>query len=431
MKQKINKEVERIVRTVEKDQSADGAWRYCLASSITLDAYMIILLRTLKINDEQLIDQLADHIRSKQEENGAWKLFRDEDKGNLSTTIVAYYALLYTGKFAKDDPRMLAAKQFILSHGGVENANFLTKVILSVTGQYPWKHHQLMPIEFILAPTFFPYNFFDLSVYARVHLVPVLILQNLAFTTKTKWSPQLTDLLLASEREVHPIPNNRFLFHSIIAEIKNLPNIPAEIKQIALRRCEQFMLERIEPDGSLYSYFTSTFLMIYAFIALGYEKDHPIIVNAINSLKANICSSDNDFYTQETDATIWNTALLSDAIQTAGLTTTSKIVERANQYLLAKQQYKYGDWAIHNRNNKPGGWGFSDTNTVNPDIDDTTAALRAIKAMSKDNATYLNAWNRGIDWVLSMQNEDGGWPAFEKNTNKKCSRSYLLKEQHM
>ena len=90
------------------------------------------------------------------------------------------------------------------------------------------------------------------------------------------------------------------------------------------------MLERIEPDGSLYSYFTSTFLMIYAFIALGYEKDHPIIVNAINSLKANICSSDNDFYTQETDATIWNTALLSDAIQTAGLTTTSKIVERAN-----------------------------------------------------------------------------------------------------
>ncbi|RDU37234.1 hypothetical protein DRW41_10070 [Neobacillus piezotolerans] len=32
---------------------------------------------------------------------------------------------------------------------------------------------------------------------------------------------------------------------------------------------------------------------------------------------------------------------------------------------------------------------------------------------------YSGAWKLGVRWVLSMQNGDGGWPAFEKNTNNK------------
>jgi sporulenol synthase len=30
---------------------------------------------------------------------------------------------------------------------------------------------------------------------------------------------------------------------------------------------------------------------------------------------------------------------------------------------------------------------------------------------------YHNAFNRGLQWILSMQNDDGGWPSFEKNTD--------------
>lgn len=418
MKQKVETEINRFMRTLENKQAQDGAWRFPLESGLSTDAYMIILLKSLEIEDEHLVTTLAKQIASKQEKNGAWKVFHDEEDGNLSATIEAYYALLYAGYFQENAEQMIAAKKFILSHGGIEEASLLTKVVLAIIGQYPWSNQLIVPVEFILAPSFFPLHFFDLSTYARVHIAPILVLSNLSFT---KEMPKRYDPFQQHWKQPQHLNNNedRTFFKTFLKELKQLPNIPAEIHQIALRRCEQFMLHRIEPDGSLYCYFTSTFLMIFALIALGYQKDHPVIVKAIQSLKALIIHNEKYYFIQETTATVWNTALISDALQTAGVNISNPMIQRANHFLLSHQHYKYGDWAIHNPNTKPGGWGFSDANTMNPDIDDTTAALRALKAASEVDTGYQGAWDRGIEWVLSMQNDDGGWPAFEKNTDKK------------
>lgn len=48
---------------------------------------------------------------------------------------------------------------------------------------------------------------------------------------------------------------------------------------------------------------------------------------------------------------------------------------------------------------------------MNPDIDDTTAALRALRKEALNNRSF---WDRGMKWLLSMQNDDGGWGSFEK-----------------
>ena len=89
---------------------------------------------------------------------------------------------------------------------------------------------------------------------------------------------------------------------------------------------------------------------------------------------------------------------------------------KANQYLLNRQHHKFGDWVIHNPQTLPGGWGFSNINTMHPDVDDTTASLRSLARMA---STERTAWERGIAWLLSMQNDNGGWAAFEKNTDTK------------
>ena len=39
--------------------------------------------------------------------------------------------------------------------------------------------------------------------------------------------------------------------------------------------------------------------------------------------------------------------------------------------------------------------------------------------MRKGNSAFRQSWEKGIRWTLSMQNDDGGWPAFEKNTDNK------------
>src|SRR4051794_19715514 len=100
------KGIDWLIETLRKDQSADGSWNYPFETGLSTDAYMIILLRTLEINDEELIQDLVSRIFSKQEKNGAWKLYYDEGDGNLSATVEAYYALLYSGYVKKDDKRL-------------------------------------------------------------------------------------------------------------------------------------------------------------------------------------------------------------------------------------------------------------------------------------------------------------------------------------
>ena len=86
-----------IIQILKSDQTSDGSWDYPFETGISTDAYMIILLRTLEIHDEKLIQALVERILSRQEKNGAWKLFHDEKDGNLTATVEAYYALLYSG----------------------------------------------------------------------------------------------------------------------------------------------------------------------------------------------------------------------------------------------------------------------------------------------------------------------------------------------
>src|SRR4051812_2335084 len=97
------KGVDWIIDRLRKDQSPDGSWAYPFETGISTDAYMIILLRTLELHDEELIQGLAKRILSRQEKNGAWKLYYDEGDGNLTATVEAYYALLYSGYHRKEE----------------------------------------------------------------------------------------------------------------------------------------------------------------------------------------------------------------------------------------------------------------------------------------------------------------------------------------
>lgn len=419
----ISGAIRQLTEQLLRMQREDGTWRLCFENGLLTDAYMIITLRVLQMPDEPLIRGLHARILQAQQADGSWKVYHDEKDGNVSATVEAYYALLYSGYSSPDQPALLKAKRFILAKGGLRSVTqVLTKIMLAVTGQYPWPSSIFIPLELLLLPPSSPISFFDFSGYARVHLAPMLLLADRKFVTDAGSAPDLSGLQLERPdgQDDGWVPNSRgwqSLLERIHSSLKKLTGLPDQLHRTATLRAEQYMLQRIEPDGTLYSYATSTFLMLFALLALGYGKGHPVLVRAVQGLKGMLCRPGGRVFLQNSPPTIWDTALLSHALHATGLPSAQPAVRRAASYLLTKQQRTLGDWSVHNPNPVPGGWGFSETNTINPDVDDTTAALRAIKPFVPAHAACREAWNRGLNWVLSMQNSDGGWPSFERDAD--------------
>ncbi|MFD1953835.1 squalene--hopene cyclase [Paenibacillus thailandensis] len=432
----LNLDVTEAIRQISGEllqrQQPDGSWRFPFDGGTSPDAYFIIVLRTLEHPDEELIRKLHDRIKSVQQPDGSWKVYKDEPKGNLSASVDAYYALLYSGYSSEADESMQLARRFIASRGGLRKVNsVLTKTFLAATGQYPWPTKLILPIELLLFPPHFPVNLFDFSAYGRVHFVPIMLLADRRYAIKTPVSPDLFMLIgnrdgdgdAPDETEPGPSGTNRGLdamLDAVKQAVSKLAGFPAELREQARRKAERFMLDRIEADGTLYSYGTSTLLMIMALLSLGYGKRHPVIVRAIEGLASMLGQTEDGkhVFLQNTPSAVWDTALLSHALQEAGLPARHPAIGRAANYLLGKQHRSLADWSLRNPNPVPGGWGFSDSNAINPDVDDTTAALRAIARLRTKDERHLDAWNRGLNWVLSMQNRDGGWAAFEKDTDK-------------
>jgi squalene-hopene/tetraprenyl-beta-curcumene cyclase len=67
---------------------------------------------------------------------------------------------------------------------------------------------------------------------------------------------------------------------------------------------------------------------------------------------------------------------------------------------------------------RPGGWAFEFRNDFYPDIDDTAFVLMALQHVAcPDEARMKGAIATGLAWMIGMQNDDGGWGAFDRNND--------------
>ncbi|KKI90194.1 squalene-hopene cyclase [Bacillus sp. SA1-12] len=404
-----------------KFQQKDGSWSFCFEGGLMTDAFMIILLRSLYIEgEEHLIKKLTRRIIDKQSHNGLWKAYPDERDGNLSATVQAYIALLYSGHFKRDHPSLKKAEMFIRKKGGLSKSHFMTKWMLAVNGLYRWPKLFYIPMTFLLIPSSFPINFFQLSTYARIHFVPMMVAANKKFMIKSPFTPNVDHLFFrtsSTQFDEWDLTSSTRSINYLTQEMKKLLNAPSYLHRLGYEKAERYLLKRIEDDGTLLSYASATFFMIYSLLALGYKKNSLPIQKAVNGLKGLVSDKCDGIHLENSTSTIWDTTLISYVIQEANVGIDSNVIKKALKFLLSKQHVKKGDWVLHNRFIDPGGWGFSRNNTINPDNDDTSAALRAISHRALSSQQYQAAWYKGVTYLLSMQNEDGGWAAFEKNTD--------------
>ena len=87
---------------------------------------------------------------------------------------------------------------------------------------------------------------------------------------------------------------------------------------------------------------------------------------------------------------------------------------RAVDWLLAREVREPGDWAINGPRVEPTGWHFQFRNKFYPDLDDSAMVMLALtRSPLADDPAVMAASRRGVDWLLAMQNRDGGWAAYD------------------
>lgn len=384
---------------IRSRQQQDGSFSYCCEVFPLSDAMMVVFLYLVKRPDDALIPALCQRLLRTQGRDGGWRAYRDQPD-NVSATSLALFALRLWQSDKQTPPTtqkaMDEAATYIKGQGGITRVSNLTKVILATAGQIPWSTLPEVPISSLVYSTISPVSIYDFASFTRVHIPSIMILSHLQFRNRPQ-AADLRDLVIAPVRRDFP---------------------PARKGQ-ALSDCVRYLLGHMEPDGTLAGYLTATTFAVYALQAMGYATSHPVIVRAIEGLRKLTYRGKNFVHQQVFSSTIWDTALCTQALAESRVRGWQQAAVKSTGFLADKQHRRLSDWTVHTPNTRPGGWGFSRVNSRFPDVDDTTAVLTAIDRLPKAAAEELASARRsGLAWLLAMQNDDGGWSAFDRNCNK-------------
>ncbi len=162
--------------------------------------------------------------------------------------------------------------------------------------------------------------------------------------------------------------------------------------------------------------------MIYTVVALrclGVPDDDPEMQWALKQLEDLMIAEGDTIRLQPCFSPVWDTALALNALAAAGLSQENPAVARAVRWLLAREVRNPGDWSLSNPGLEPAGWFFEYRNAFYPDTDDTAMVLMALaRTGAAQTPAARPAVERGLRWLLGMQNRDGGWAAFDRNIDR-------------
>jgi squalene-hopene/tetraprenyl-beta-curcumene cyclase len=397
-------------------QHADGYWLFELEADCTIPAEYIMMMHFLDEIDAALQVKIANYLRAAQADHGGWPLFHGGDL-NLSCTIKAYYALKLAGD-SPDAAHMARARAAILQRGGAARANVFTRIALALFGQLPWRGVPYIPVEIMLLPRWFPFHLNKVAYWSRTVMVPLFILCTRKPVAKNPGNVHIRELFtVAPEKERHYFRRAGFAAKAFLAadRLGRLidPLIPDRLREIATRRAENWMLERLNGEDGLGAIFPAMVNALEAMVILGYAETDPRRVTAKRALQKLLVVGPTSAYCQPCVSPIWDTALASLAMQEMGDTTSSDASRRALNWLQTRQLLdEPGDWRVNREGVAGGGWAFQFANSYYPDLDDTAVVAWAMHA-ARDSERYAESVRRALDWLVGMQSGDGGFAAFD------------------
>jgi squalene-hopene/tetraprenyl-beta-curcumene cyclase len=438
------------------EQHLAGSWCAELEGDTLTETETILLLAYLGRENSDLAQRAAAYIVDKQLPEGGWAMYQG-GKLAISSSVESYFALKLTGH----DPSaeyMQRAREAILAHGGADAVNSYTRFFLALLGQISYEQCPAVPPEIMLLPKWFPINIYDVSAWSRTIIVPLSIVS--AFQPVREINPRLgiRELFLREPENWPPLrcPGlkggagllswDRFFrtIDSLWKWCRRHRFLP--LRRRAIAAAKKWMLDRFQESDGLGAIYPPIVWSILALKCLDYADDSPEVLQCIKQLEDLVIEDpENDTArVQPCKSPVWDTAITLRALSAGGFGKNIPSIGKAIGWLLNRQISRPGDWAEKVKV-EPGGWCFEYANAFYPDVDDTVMTLMALHAHLNDGLDTtgslppalrlisetdncedevftieqtVQAINRGEQWILAMQNHDGGWGAFDRDNNR-------------
>jgi squalene-hopene/tetraprenyl-beta-curcumene cyclase len=460
-------------------QSQDGSWCAELEGDTILESETILLYAFLGRENSETAQGLARRLVDEQLPDGGWAMYPG---GNLeiSGSVKAYFALKLTGHDPSAE-YMQRARQAILSHGGADAVNSYTRFYLAMLGQISYEQCPAVPPEAVLLPKWFPVNLYAVSSWSRTIIVPLSIISAFHPVKELAPQFGIRELFLREPENWPPLrcaglPGGTGLlswdrfFRTVDGLLKWCQRYKfLPLRRRAIKAAEAWMLERFERSDGLGAIYPPIVWSIVALKCLGYPDDSPEVQYNHKQLEDLILrdGETGSIRVQPCKSPVWDTAITLRALAASGTNPENRQVRKAVSWLLKNQIRRPGDWS-ETVAAEPGGWAFEYANDFYPDSDDTAMVLMALRTQfpeaspqpqnlppdlnlvddwdetsddwvegmtldldalsakadaceEEEIATLdetVQAIDRGMKWMLAMQNRDGGWGAFDRNNNR-------------
>jgi squalene-hopene/tetraprenyl-beta-curcumene cyclase len=423
--ERLNDAIERGVRHLLSLQASEGYWLGELEADTTLESDYIFYLNVIGKAKPERIAKLANYVRRRQLPDGGWNIYYG-GPSELNATVKAYVGLQLSGE-SPDSEQLQRARRRVHELGGLESANSYTRLYLALVGALGWDMAPAVPPELMLLPNWFAINIYEMSSWTRGIVIPLTIL----YAKKPRFAvngPIAVDaLFLDPSRKALAFDWDKELFSwrnfflALDRGLKLYERLPWKpLRQRALGQAKEWMLAHLDRSDGLAAIYPAMMNSIFALVALGHSPDDPITAREIGELGRFEIEEGETIRMQPCVSPVWDTAIALVALEEAGLPPDHPALIKSADWLLENQITARGDWMLKTRGVLPGGWAFEFRNEWYPDVDDTAFVLMALQRIDYPDKTRVeNAIRRGLAWLLAMQNDDGGWGAFDHNNDRR------------
>jgi squalene-hopene/tetraprenyl-beta-curcumene cyclase len=439
--------IDRTAGWLRGQQAADGHWRAPLEGDTILESEYLLLLAWAGRLDHPHARGAGRRILKQQLPGGGWSIYPGGPI-DVSASVKAYLALKLLGH-DPDEPALVRGRQAIEDRGGPWAVNSFTKFYLALLGQMPYSACPAVPPEAVLLPEWFPVNLHRVSAWSRTMIVPLSLMWAFKPLRRVSQGRGIAELFTDRDRRGPPPPADTSFWAGFFRGIDRLMKACEAMGLTPLRArgvqaCRRWMLARFDGSDGLGAIFPPIVWSIIALESMGCDKDSPEVREAWSQLDQLIeIEGDGTIRLEPCRSPVWDTAITVIAlVESRGGVVRGRqdvghqppfqaplqaSLEQAIDWLLDREIRTAGDWAERTQS-EPSGWCFEYANRFYPDVDDTAMVVialatwrSAVQASRGGEGPRLAAVNaairRGSRWLEAMQNDDGGWGAFDRDNN--------------